>query len=44
MDNVINKIIKQKSEDLKIIKKKISINNLENEIKKNSFFYNFKIF
>ncbi|MEK9918647.1 MAG: indole-3-glycerol phosphate synthase TrpC [Pelagibacteraceae bacterium] len=42
MDNVLNKIIKQKSEDLKIIKKKISINNLENEIKKNSFFYNFK--
>ena len=31
MDNVLNKIIKQKSEDLKIIKKKISINNLEND-------------
>ncbi len=42
MTNMLKEIIKEKKENLKIIKKKYSINYLENNIKKLNLFKNFK--
>jgi indole-3-glycerol phosphate synthase len=42
MENVLEKIIKQKKEDLKIIKEKISLYTIENKIKSIENFFDFK--
>ena len=42
MENILEKIIKQKKEDLKIIKEKISLPEIESKIKSISNFLNFK--
>mgnify|MGYP006085143601 CR=1 FL=1 len=42
MINILEKIIKQKKDDLKSIKTKISLNNIENKIKSIDNFLNFK--
>lgn len=42
MKNVLEKIIKQKKEDLQILKKKISLNTIDNNIKSIDNFFDFK--
>ncbi len=42
MINILERIIKQKKEDLKIIKEKISLNSIENKIKSVNNFLDFK--
>jgi len=42
MANILDKIIKDKKNSLKIIKKNLSLDSIENTIKSLNFFYNFK--
>ena len=42
MENVLKKIIKQKKESLKAVKRKISLTAIENKIKSIDSFLNFK--
>lgn len=42
MENVLEKIVKQKKEDLKTIKEKISLTAIEDKIKSINNFLNFK--
>ena len=42
MENILEKIIKQKKEDLQNVKKKISLAAIENKIKSSDNFLDFK--